>query len=70
MSFELHHTALFLSLVLFIIYFNGGAAITKPRETTTALGGRSKSLLFNVKSFGARADGTTDDTKVCALPIL
>lgn len=29
--------------------------------------GSSSSAVFNVKSFGARANGRTDDTKVCLL---
>ncbi|KAK3193876.1 hypothetical protein Dsin_025186 [Dipteronia sinensis] len=71
MSFELG-TKLFL--VLFIVCFNGGGSggvvIARARQMTTAgpktalhLGGGRKSLIFNVKSFGARADGTTDDTR-------
>ncbi|KAK1578086.1 hypothetical protein Q3G72_027402 [Acer saccharum] len=67
MSFELG-TKLFL--VLFIVCFNGGVVIARAREMTTAgpktavhHGRGRKSLLFNVKSFGARADGTTDDTR-------
>lgn len=66
-----------LLLVLFIIWFSeafirGSGTMIAGVKGAVAQGKNihhkgNNSLLLNVKDFGARADGRTDDSKVCLL---
>lgn len=59
-----------LRLVLFIICFSdafAGGSRTMIAQVKNIHYKETSSLLVNVKDFGARADGRTDDSKVCPL---
>lgn len=69
-----------LVFLLFVVCFNGvvsgGKMTTSAGDSSEVDAAEVKSqshcegsnpLLFNVKSFGARADGRTDDSNVCSL---